>query len=307
MTAAVAVVTGANRGLGLEISRQLAAAGHIVYLGSRDVERGAAAARSLRAAAATVHPLALDVTRPDVLAAAALVVEAEQGRLDVLVNNAAIHYDTSNRAAAPDLDVVAEAFETNTYGAWHTMLAFLALLRRSAHGRIVNVSSGAGTLADMGGGLPAYRLSKLALNGLTRMWAAELAGDHILVNSVCPGWVATDMGGPGGRPVEEGAAGIVWAATLPTTAPAAACSATAGRSPGDRPLRRPPARAGRWSGRQGMRPAASAAPSSQQASISAAVGLPVTVTGGWARRQSRPVAMRSIARRAPSTSSSPCR
>lgn len=111
------------------------------------------------------------------------------------------------------------ALDTNVHGAWRTTLALLPLLRPSPHGRIVNVSSGSGSLAEMGGGVPAYRISKVALDALTRMWAAELRADRVLVNSVCPGWVATDMGGPGGRPVADGAAGIVWAATLPDDGP----------------------------------------------------------------------------------------
>jgi NAD(P)-dependent dehydrogenase (short-subunit alcohol dehydrogenase family) len=143
----------------------------------------------------------------------------DPGRLDVLVNNAAIHYDTWQQALGADLDVVREALETNTFGAWRTCRAFVPLLRRSDHGRIVNVSSGAGSLASMGGGTPAYNDSKVALNALTRMLAAELRGTGVLVNAVDPGWTATDMGGLGGRSVEDGAAGVVWAATLPDDGP----------------------------------------------------------------------------------------
>jgi NAD(P)-dependent dehydrogenase (short-subunit alcohol dehydrogenase family) len=140
-------------------------------------------------------------------------------RLDALVNNAAILYDTWERGVDADLDQVRAALETNLLGAWRTAQAAIPLLRRSASGRIVNVSSGAGALTDMGGGTPAYRTSKAALNALTRILAAELRGDGILVNSICPGWVATDMGGSGGRPVSQGAAGIVWAVELPDDGP----------------------------------------------------------------------------------------
>jgi NAD(P)-dependent dehydrogenase (short-subunit alcohol dehydrogenase family) len=115
--------------------------------------------------------------------------------------------------------VVREAAETNLYGPWLLVQEFLPLLRASGHARIVNVSSEAASLASMGAGTPAYNASKVALNALTRMLAAELRADGILVNAICPGWVATDMGGPGGRPVAAGAAGIVWAATLPDTGP----------------------------------------------------------------------------------------
>lgn len=137
----------------------------------------------------------------------------------MLVNNAAITYDTWQRASTADLDVVRQAAETNLYGPWRLTQALLPLLRESAHPRIVNVSSEAASLTNMGGGTPAYTSSKVALNALTRMLAAELRTDRILVNAVCPGWVATDMGGPGGRPVPEGAASVVWAATLPDGGP----------------------------------------------------------------------------------------
>jgi NAD(P)-dependent dehydrogenase (short-subunit alcohol dehydrogenase family) len=144
---------------------------------------------------------------------------SEFNRLDVLINNAAIHYDTWQRAIDADLAIVQEAFETNVYGPWRLCQTFIPLLRQSPHPRIVNVSSGAGALNRMGGGTPAYSMTKAALNALTLMLADELRGDGILVNAICPGWVTTDMGGRGGRPVEEGAKGIVWAATLPDDGP----------------------------------------------------------------------------------------
>lgn len=220
MTTPIALVTGANRGIGLEVANQLARRGHTVYLASRDLGAGHQAARPLIRAGLDVRVVALDVTDPATSAAAARHIGADHGRLDALVNNAAIHYDTWQSAAAANLDVVREALETNVLGAWQTTQALLTLLRASGHGRIVNVSSGGGSLTDVGGGIPAYRVSKVSINTLTRMWAAELAADGILVNSICPGWVATDMGGPGGRPVSDGAdGGITWAATLPDDGP----------------------------------------------------------------------------------------
>jgi NAD(P)-dependent dehydrogenase (short-subunit alcohol dehydrogenase family) len=114
---------------------------------------------------------------------------------------------------------VRAALESNTLGPWRLVQGLLPLLRRSAHARVVNVSSESGSLASMGGGTPAYRVSKTALHALTRMLAAELRSDRILVNAVCPGWVATDMGGPGGRPVAQGAASVVWAVVLPDDGP----------------------------------------------------------------------------------------
>ena len=212
----IALVTGANRGIGLEVCRQLAQLGYTVLLGSRDLAKGEQAAAQL-SGNLSILPRQLDVADGDSIERLRGQVETEFGRLDVLVNNAAIHYDTWQRALNADLDVVREALETNTFGAWRMSQAFAPMLRRSQHGRIVNVSSGAGSLTHMGEGTPAYNLSKVGLNALTRMMAAELRG--ILVNAVCPGWVATDMGGAGGRPVEEGAASVVWAVTLPDNGP----------------------------------------------------------------------------------------
>lgn len=215
----VAIVTGANRGIGLEVCRQLAARGYAVVLGSRDLAKGEAAARDISGA---VHPRQLDVTDPGSIERLRTSIEADFGRLDVLVNNAAILYDNFQGAVGADLAVVHEALETNLFGAWRMCQAFLPLLHRSGHGRIVNVSSEAGSLAGIfrrGGGTPAYTVSKVGLNSLTLMLAAELRDTGILINAVCPGWVATDMGGAGGRPIPEGAASVVWAATLPDGGP----------------------------------------------------------------------------------------
>ena len=199
-----ALVTGANRGLGLEVARQLARRGHTVLAGARDPDAVPDDLRGVR----------LDVTDEASIAA----VRSTLSSLDVLVNSAAIHYDTWQRVLTADLGVVREALETNTLGPWRVAMAVADLLRASPHGRLVNVSSGAGALTGMRDGHPAYSVSKAALSALTLMLADALA-PRVLVNAVCPGWVATDMGGPGGRPVAEGAAGIVWAATLPDDGP----------------------------------------------------------------------------------------
>jgi NAD(P)-dependent dehydrogenase (short-subunit alcohol dehydrogenase family) len=217
----IAVVTGANRGIGREVARQLHAGGATVVLGARDLARGERAAAELTSGGAADRMLArrLDVTDPNGLQSLAEELRERPGRVDILVNNAAIHYDTRQRAVTADLGVVREAMETNLFGAWQTTLALLPLLRASRHGRVVNVSSEGGSLASMGGGTPAYSVSKAALNALTRVLAAELAPERILVNAVCPGWIATDMGGPGGAPVAEGAASVLWAVDLPDGGP----------------------------------------------------------------------------------------
>jgi NAD(P)-dependent dehydrogenase (short-subunit alcohol dehydrogenase family) len=215
----VVVVTGANRGLGLELVRQCAAGGDTVLLGSRDPGAGERAATGLAALPGRVLPVALDVTDTEGLAALAQRTGTELGRVDVLVNNAAIHYDTWQTAATADLGTVREALETNVLGAWATTLAFLPLLRRSRHPRIVMVSSEGGSLASMGSGVPAYHVSKAGLNALTRTLAGDLRAEGILVNAVCPGWTATDMGGAGGRPVAVGAASIRYAMDLPDGGP----------------------------------------------------------------------------------------
>jgi len=216
----VALVTGANRGIGFEVARQLAMRGFATILGARDEQKSEQAASSLLQAGLKVIPVQLDVTDQQSINAAKRLVEQRFDKLDVLVNNAAILYDDWQRAENANLETVREAFETNTLGAWGMCHAFIPLLRRSEHARIVNVSSESGSLTVMGGGTPAYSVSKVALNALTRMLADELRSSHILVNSVCPGWVATEMGGPDApRTVEEGAASVMWAATLPDDGP----------------------------------------------------------------------------------------
>jgi len=162
-------------------------------------------------------PLRLDVRDPDSVGAAIAGIEANPGSLDVLVNNAGIYGDPTG-AADYDLDGAHEVLETNIFGPWRLIQASLPLLRSSPSPRIVNVSSGAGQLAEMDGGHTAYRLSKTALNALTRTLAAD--EPKISVNSICPGWVRTDMGGSRApRSVEEGADTAVWLATMADDVP----------------------------------------------------------------------------------------
>src|SRR5437868_4173968 len=215
----IALVTGGNRGIGFEVCRQLAERGFTVLLTARDADKAGAAAAKIKATG-HVEPLALDVSDRRSIERAAAAVSKRHDHLDVLVNNAGINYDTWETAESADIDgTVMETIRTNLLGPWRVCQAFLPLLRKSTAARIVNVSSESGSLEHMGAGPPAYQVTKAALNALTRTLAGELRGTAILVNAVCPGWVATDMGGAGGRPVSEGAAGIVWAATLPDKGP----------------------------------------------------------------------------------------
>jgi NAD(P)-dependent dehydrogenase (short-subunit alcohol dehydrogenase family) len=213
----VALVSGGNRGIGLEIVRQLAERDITTILGSRDEESGRKAAEEL---SGNVVVQGLDVSDEKSVGRLASFVEKTFGRLDVLVNNAGVSNDEGQRGVDADLDRVREALETNLFGAWRLCEVAIPLMQRHGYGRIVNMSTGMAALEDMGGGSPGYRVSKTGLNALTRILASELRGSGILVNSVEPGWVQTDMGGSHApRPVEEGAEGAVWAATLPNNGP----------------------------------------------------------------------------------------
>lgn len=216
----IVLVSGANRGIGFEIARQLGQFGLTVLLGARDTVRGEEAAGKLRDEGLSVHPVQLDVSSDESVRRLRELVEREYGRLDVLVNNAGVIGKRSMSSPEADLDSVRRLLETNLFGAWRLTQAFVPLMHRNGYGRIVNLSSGMGQLAGMGGGASAYRVSKTSLNALTCMLAADLREANILVNSVCPGWVRTDMGGPNAaRSVEQGAETPVWLATLPDGGP----------------------------------------------------------------------------------------
>ena len=215
--ARVALVSGANRGIGLEICRQLAERGLTVILGSRDEEKGRRAAEDL---SGNVVARQLDVTDWRSVGRLASSVREDFRHIDVLVNNAGISNDDGQSGAEADLGRVQEALEANLLGAWRLCELAIPHMKREGYGRIVNVSTGLAALEDMGGGSPGYRISKIGLNALTRILASELRGSGILVNAVNPGWVQTDMGGVGAtRSVQEGADGVVWAATLPNNGP----------------------------------------------------------------------------------------
>jgi NAD(P)-dependent dehydrogenase (short-subunit alcohol dehydrogenase family) len=215
----VALVTGAGRGIGLEICRQLADLDMVVLLCARDEQAAHAAAEELwDEGLDTVAPRRLDVTSGTSIRRLAELVKGEFGVLDVLVNNAGVYLDEGRRALEPDLDLVRQTMEVNAYGPLRMAAAFAPLLRASSRARVVNVSSGMGALGTMGDGAPGYRMSKAALNAVTRMVAAELPAAK--VNAADPGVVQTAMGGPGApRTVAEGADTPVWLATLPDDGP----------------------------------------------------------------------------------------
>jgi NAD(P)-dependent dehydrogenase (short-subunit alcohol dehydrogenase family) len=217
----VALVTGANRGLGLETCRQLGRLGHKVILTAREGSAGEAAAARLRNEGLDVHCRHLDVTDHDEIASVVEALAVCPGRIDVLIANAGIfpegaRYPEVTAALAVDLATVRRTLETNTLGHMALCQAVIPMMRAQGYGRIAILSSVSGRLADMGAGMAGYRLSHVANNALARIFAAETKGDNIKVNTVCPFWVRTRMGGPDApRNVQEGVETIVWLATLP--------------------------------------------------------------------------------------------
>lgn len=219
MHSTITLITGGNRGIGKEVARQLVAKGHTVILTARSLEKGQAAAAEVGQGPGDVVPIQLDVTDSASILQARDLVEERFGRLDVLVNNAGIDYDRDQDVKTADLDRVRRIIDTNVVGVWEVTQAFHSLLRASDHPRIVNLSSEAGSIAGIEAWAPGYSTSKAALNGLTAIMAREFAFDGMLVNAVCPGWIATDMGGPGGGPLPPGGESVVWAVELPKDGP----------------------------------------------------------------------------------------
>lgn len=220
----VALVTGGNRGLGLETCRQLAERGYRVVLASRDLSKGRAAAAPLTARGLSVVPMALDVANAAEIDRCCAEITAQFGRVDVLINNAGISLDRGRSVLEVDADTYRATMEINFYAPVRLCQVIVPQMLRRGYGRVVNVSSRLGQLSTMGEGTqvrsPAYATSKAALNALTRLFAVAAKGTNVLVNSAAPGWVRTDMGGPGApRSVEEGADTIVWLATLPDGGP----------------------------------------------------------------------------------------
>lgn len=220
MSKKTALVTGGNRGIGFETCRQLLEEGYRVLLTARDEEKGRRSLKTLHDFGPDVHFHALDVTDENSIAALKETIMKAYGGLEVLINNAAIHYDTWQQALDADMQQVQDAIQTNLIGPWRMIQAFAPQMRERGYGRIVNVSSEAGSLESMGAGTPAYGVTKAALNALTIKVAAELKGSGVLVNTVCPGWVRTDMGGSmAPRSVEQGAASVMWAVMLDDEGP----------------------------------------------------------------------------------------
>lgn len=219
------MITGVSRemGLGYETARQLKDAGYTVIVTARDYNAVKPLAEKLNAIAMSV-----DITSDESVRELAAAVDNRFGKLNVLINNAGGYYDQGGNVLTTEIDFVKQVLDTNLLGAWRMAKAFVPMLEKSGSGRIVNVSSGAGSYADTvfglsynPGNVPAYGISKLALNGLTVKLAKQLEDTAVIVNSVCPGFVATYPGTEewGARPVAEGAKSIVWAATLPDDGP----------------------------------------------------------------------------------------
>ncbi|HET8775962.1 MAG TPA: SDR family NAD(P)-dependent oxidoreductase [Thermoanaerobaculia bacterium] len=206
------LVTGGNRGLGLATARALAAQGYSVILTARDRAKAEAAAAGIAGARAEV----LDVADAESIDA----LRARVPAVDILINNAAVALDEGIGVLDVERDLVRTTLQTNLHGPLLLCQAYVPGMRQRRWGRVVNVSSGAGQLSTMTDYAPSYSISKAALNALTRQVAAAAKGSGVLVNSVCPGWVRTDMGGPNAaRSIDEGIETIVWAATLPDNGP----------------------------------------------------------------------------------------
>jgi NAD(P)-dependent dehydrogenase (short-subunit alcohol dehydrogenase family) len=224
----VALVTGANRGIGFEIARQLAVKKMTVLMGARHAEKGMEAQKKLADQNLDVHFISLDVTDPTTMEATIARIKDKFRRLDVLVNNAGIMLDAETRILELSGILLQNTLETNTFGPLLLSQACIPVMKQNRYGRIVNMSSTLGSLTDIanpdsahaGVQSPAYRLSKILLNGITVLLARELRGTNILVNSACPGWVQTEMGGDQ-APIlpEQGAATPVWLATLSDDGP----------------------------------------------------------------------------------------
>lgn len=216
----IALVTGANRGIGIEICRQLTLENIRVILTARNESKGKTACEKLPSEGSDLFFHQLDVSDSNSIKSLADYVRKEFSRLDILINNAGIYIDQGKLAQNVELNTVRKTFETNLLGPLNLCQTFIPLMKKHNYGRIVNVSSNMGAFNEMGGGSVSYRISKTALNSMTVILASELSGSNILVNTMNPGWVRTDMGGKNAsRSVEQGADTAIWLATLPDNGP----------------------------------------------------------------------------------------
>jgi NAD(P)-dependent dehydrogenase (short-subunit alcohol dehydrogenase family) len=223
----VAIVTGANRGIGREVSKQLINLGYVVLVTGRDRDSIIKTAEELREETGVerVEPFVVDVTKQETIDYLIRYIQEHFiDEVQILVNNAGVYLDgwtNDSHIFRVSPEIIQQTFEVNTLGSFRMMQAIVPLMIDSKKpGRVVNVSSGMGQLQDMGGGSVGYRVSKASLNALTKILASEVKGMDILINSVCPGWVKTDMGGENASvDLSAGAAGVVWAATLPKDGP----------------------------------------------------------------------------------------
>lgn len=215
------LVTGGNRGIGFETAKQLAKKGFKIYLAARDESKGEQAAQSLRDQGHDIIFVKLDVTKTADIRSLHDTLKSNGDSIDILVNNAGVFLESdgptdSSSASIFKVDpvIILKTIETNTIGPLKLIQSLVPTMMEKGEGRVINISSGMGALSEMAGFWPGYRMSKTALNALTRIVSAEVEGYNIYVNSICPGWVRTDMGGENAnRSVEEGVETIVWLAT----------------------------------------------------------------------------------------------
>lgn len=220
MVKRLALVTGANRGLGLETCHQLLLLGYEVIMTSRDPKKGAEAVKKMKESFEDVHYLPLDISKSASIQELVNQVKKKWGHLDVLVNNGAIAKDKETNTIEGRRKILEETLMTNVVGAYELCDSFAPLMKEKKYGRIVNVSSGLGQLSEPHSDFATYSISKTALNAVTTLFANQYKDSNILVNSVCPGWVKTDMGGKDApRSVQDGARSIVWGAILPEQGP----------------------------------------------------------------------------------------
>lgn len=212
----IALVTGANRGIGLEVASELAKKGIHVLMGSRDRSKGEEAVSRLKKKYDNVEWIALDVSDPQSIEQASQSILTKFGGVDILINNAGIFIDGNDKGFGTSVETLEKTFRTNTVGPFLLCQKLIPAMVKRGGGRVINISSGLGQLSESSGGYPAYRLSKTALNAVTRLFAVEANHPKVYVNSMCPGWVRTDMGGANAaRSIEQGAETVVWLATEP--------------------------------------------------------------------------------------------